>query len=71
MVMVQNFSARNFCNDLKKVKVRCRRLFGFDFNKTMITGLVSSIVGISSMILVGKTIVANLLKMLPRLGTIA
>lgn len=37
----------------------------------MITGLVSSIVGISSMTLVGKTIVANLLKMLPGLGTIA
>ncbi len=45
--------------------------FGFDFNKAVVTGLVSSIVGTSSMTLVGKTIVANILKMLPGLGTVA
>lgn len=46
-------------------------VFGFDFNKTMLTGLVSSIIGTSGTTLIGKTIVANLLKMIPGAGQIA
>lgn len=45
-------------------------VFGFDPNKTMLSALVSSIVGTSGTTLVGKTVVANLLKMIPGLGTV-
>lgn len=46
-------------------------VFGLDINKSIITAFVSSILGSGSMMVAGKTIVANLLKMIPGAGSIA
>ncbi|RKI25571.1 DUF697 domain-containing protein [bacterium 1xD8-6] len=45
--------------------------FGFDPNKAMLTTLISAVIGTGSTTLVGKTIVSNLLKMIPGVGTVA
>lgn len=44
--------------------------FGFDPNKAMLTTLISAVIGTGSTTLVGKTIVSNLLKMIPGVGTV-
>lgn len=46
-------------------------IFGFEINKSVLTGLVSTIVGAGGATLAGKTIVSNIFKMIPGLGTIA
>lgn len=45
-------------------------VFGFDANKTLLTTLVSSVVGPGSMTVAGKALVANVLKMIPGGGTL-
>lgn len=45
--------------------------FGFELNKSILTGLVSTIVGTSGATLAGKAIVTNILKMIPVVGTVA
>lgn len=45
-------------------------IFGFDVNKSIITALLSSTIGSGGATLLGKTIVSNLLKLIPGLGTI-
>jgi len=45
--------------------------FGFDPDKAMLTTLISAVIGTGSTTLVGKTIVSNLLKMIPGVGTVA
>lgn len=46
-------------------------IFGFDFDKSVLTSLVSSVLGAGGATIGGKTIVTNLLKMVPGVGTIA
>lgn len=46
-------------------------IFGFDVSKAVLTTLISSIVGTRGTTFVGKTIVTNLLKMIPGLGILA
>ncbi len=45
-------------------------IFGFDVNKTIITALLSSTIGAGGATILGKTVVANLLKFIPGTGTI-
>lgn len=45
-------------------------LFGFNINKSALAGLVSSVFGVSGATVTGKTIVSNLLKMIPGAGTL-
>lgn len=45
-------------------------IFGFDPNKTLLTTLISSVVGTGGATLIGKTLVANILKMIPGGGTL-
>lgn len=45
--------------------------FGFELNKSVITGLVSTVVGTGGATLAGKTIVSNIFKLIPGLGTLA
>ena len=44
--------------------------FGLDISKSVLTGFVSSVLGTSGVTIAGKTIVANLLKMIPGVGTV-
>lgn len=46
-------------------------IFGFDVNKSIITALISSTIGAGGATVLGKTIVSNLLKLIPGAGTIA
>lgn len=46
-------------------------IFGFEINKSVITGLVSTIIGTSTATMAGKTLVSNLLKLIPGIGTLA
>lgn len=46
-------------------------IFGFDFDKSVLTGLVSTILGAGAATAGGRAIVTNLLKMVPGIGTIA
>lgn len=46
-------------------------IFGFDVNKSIITALLSSTIGAGGATLLGKTVVSNLLKLIPGAGTIA
>ena len=45
-------------------------IFGFDVNKSIITALVSSTIGFGGATLLGKTVVSNLIKFIPDIGTI-
>ena len=46
-------------------------IFGFDVNKSIIAALLSSTIGSSGATLLGKTIVANIAKLIPGAGTVA
>lgn len=46
-------------------------IFGFDVNKSIITALLSSTIGSGGATVLGKTVVANLLKLIPGAGTVA
>lgn len=45
--------------------------FGFELNKSVITGLVSTVVGTGGATLAGKTIVSNIFKLIPGIGSLA
>lgn len=44
-------------------------IFGLDVNKSFLTGFVSSTIGAAGTTVLGKTIAANLLKLIPGIGT--
>ena len=46
-------------------------IFGIEINKSIITGFVSATLGTGGATIVGKTIAANLLKLIPGAGTLA
>lgn len=46
-------------------------IFGFDVNKSIITALLSSTIGAGGATVLGKTVVSNLLKFIPGVGTVA
>ena len=46
-------------------------IFGFDVNKSILTAFLSSTLGTGGATLLGKTIVSNLIKMIPGVGTVA
>lgn len=46
-------------------------IFGFDVNKSIITALLSSTLGAGGATLLGKTVVTNLLKLIPGVGSVA
>ena len=46
-------------------------IFGFDVNKSIITALLSASIGSGGATLLGKTIVTNLIKLIPGAGTLA
>ncbi len=45
-------------------------IFGFDVNKSIITALLSSTIGSGGATILGKTVVANLVKLVPGAGTV-
>lgn len=45
-------------------------IFGFDVNKSVLTALLSSTIGAGGATILGKTVVTNLLKLIPGAGTI-
>ena len=45
-------------------------IFGFDVNKSIITALLSSTIGAGGATVLGKTIVTNLIKLIPGAGTV-
>ena len=46
-------------------------IFGFDVNKSIITALLSSTIGAGGATVLGRTVVSNLLKLLPGAGSVA
>lgn len=46
-------------------------IFGFEISKSVLTGLVSTIIGTGGTTMAGRTLVANLLKMIPGIGSLA
>ncbi|MBR0399805.1 MAG: 50S ribosome-binding GTPase [Mogibacterium sp.] len=46
-------------------------IFGFDVNKSILTAFLSSTIGAGGATLLGKTVVSNLVKLIPGVGTIA
>lgn len=46
-------------------------IFGFDVNKSIITALLSATIGAGGATILGKTVVSNLLKLIPGAGSIA
>ena len=46
-------------------------IFGFDVNKSIITALLSSTIGTGGATVLGKTVVTNILKFIPGIGTVA
>ena len=46
-------------------------IFGFDVNKSVITSLLSSTIGSGGATLLGRAVVANLLKLIPAAGSVA
>lgn len=46
-------------------------IFGFDVSKSVITGFISATIGASGATVLGKTVVANLLKLIPGAGSAA
>lgn len=45
-------------------------IFGFDVNKSVITALLSSTIGAGGATILGKTVVTNLIKLIPGAGTV-
>ena len=45
-------------------------IFGFDVNKSIITALLTSTIGSGGATVLGKTVVSNLLKLIPGAGTV-
>ena len=45
-------------------------VFGFNVNKSIITGLISSTIGAGGATVLGKTVVSNILKLIPGVGSI-
>ncbi|HUM85602.1 MAG TPA: 50S ribosome-binding GTPase [Lachnospiraceae bacterium] len=45
-------------------------IFGFDVNKSILTALISSTIGTGGATVLGKTVVANILKFIPGAGTV-
>lgn len=45
-------------------------IFGFDVNKSFLTALISSTIGAGGATVLGKTVVSNILKLIPGAGTI-
>lgn len=45
-------------------------IFGFDVNKSILTGLISSTIGTGGATVLGKTVVSNILKFIPGAGTV-
>lgn len=45
-------------------------IFGFDISKSLLTGFVSSTLGTGGATILGKTVVANLLKLIPGAGSV-
>jgi uncharacterized protein (DUF697 family) len=45
-------------------------VFGMDINKSFLTSFVSATIGSAGATVLGKTIVSNLLKLIPGLGTV-
>lgn len=45
-------------------------IFGFDVNKSIITALLSSTIGAGGATVLGKTVVTNLIKLIPGVGTV-
>lgn len=46
-------------------------IFGFEANKALLTSLVSTVVGASGATFAGKTIVSNIFKLIPGIGSVA
>ena len=46
-------------------------IFGLEVNKSLLTGFVSSTIGTAGATVLGRTIVADLIKLIPGLGTTA
>lgn len=46
-------------------------IFGFDVNKSILTAFLSSTLGAGGTTLLGKTVVSNLVKLIPGVGTVA
>jgi uncharacterized protein (DUF697 family)/GTPase SAR1 family protein len=46
-------------------------IFGFDVNKSIITALISSTIGAGGATVLGKTVVSNIVKVIPGIGTVA
>lgn len=46
-------------------------IFGFDVNKSIITALLSSTIGAGGATVLGKTVVSNIVKFIPGIGTVA
>lgn len=46
-------------------------IFGFEINKSILTSLISTVIGAGGATIGGKTIASNLLKMIPGVGTVA
>ena len=46
-------------------------IFGFNVNKSIITALLSSTIGSGGATVLGKTVVTNILKLIPGAGTVA
>jgi len=46
-------------------------IFGFDVNKSILTAFLSSTIGAGGATLLGKTVVSNLVKLIPGVGTVA
>ena len=46
-------------------------IFGLDINKSFLTSFVTATIGSAGMTVLGKSIVANILKLIPGVGTVA
>ena len=46
-------------------------IFGFDVNKSILTAFLSSTLGAGGATLLGKTVVANIVKLIPGIGSLA
>lgn len=51
--------------------VKITTIFGLPIEKAVLTAIISSVAGVSGTTLIGKTLVSNLLKFIPGIGTIA
>lgn len=46
-------------------------IFGFDVNKSIITALLSSTIGAGGATVLGRTVVSNIIKLIPGAGSVA